>query len=559
MKIIKHILIIFLLGLAVYSCEDDYLQVKNVETGVSIDDLYSRYSQIQGVIWEAYSYLPNGLEELWMDAATDIGEATRESAKSQTFNLGIWNQFNNPDNVWEKNFRGIDQANRFLKNKDKVTLEEIKANSTDGDSTSYYKALDNIKLMEGEALFLKAFFYFELVKRYGGVPVFNEPLDYYNESSWRNVQRKSLNECVQYIVGLCNQAAKIIPDNVHTTYSWYEDGRVTGGAIKTLKANVMVYAAGPLFKSAGATVSWTDAAEAVHDVIATGKYSLNSSYANLFGASNPTLGEVIFKRRYGSINWLEYDQFPIVFVGSNGGSITPTQNLVDEFEVVNNGVSEKFNWGKPEHASAPYAKRDSRLAATVIYNGTSFASTNIETFTGGNSGLPKENASKTGYYLKKWVNSGINLVNATTANHTWIYYRYADVLLMYAEAMMNAYGADADPKGYGLTATQAFNLVRKRAAVPEIQLSALTQESIEHERLVELAFEGKRYWDVRRWKKGTSYFNKPVSRIEITKTGDTYTYAVRTLEQRVFDEKMNWYPIPQDEISKTGWEQNPSW
>lgn len=559
MKIIKNILILFILSLAIYSCEDDYLQVKNVETGVAIEDLYSRYSQIQGVIWETYSHLPDGFGELWLEGATDLAEATRESNESQIFNLGIWNQFNNPDNVWVTNFQGIDQANQFLKNKDQVTLEEIKANSMDGDSTSYYKALDNMTIMEGEALFLKAFFYLELTKRYGGVPLFDEPLDFNDESSWRNVERNSLNECIYYIVDLCDQAAEIIPDDVHSVYSWYEDGRVTGGAIKTLKAKALLFGASPLFTDAGSTVTWAEAAEAAHDVIATGQYSLNSNYSDLFGAGNPSLGEVIFKRRYGSTNSLEFAQFPIVFVGSNGGSITPTQNFVDNFEVGDSDSSVEFDWNNPEHAANPYANRDSRFYATVVYNGSSFSSTNIETFKGGNSGLPKENATKTGYYLNKWVNQGIDLVNESEANHTWLYFRYADVLLMYAEAMLNAYGADADTEGYGMTAIEAFNKVRERANVAKLQPSELTQERIEHERMVELSFEGKRYWDVSRWKKGATYFNQPVTGIEITKNGDDFDYEVKTLEDRVFVEKMNWYPIPQNEISKTGWEQNPSW
>ena len=563
MKIIKHISILFCLAVALYSCEDDYLQIKNVETGVSTDDMYVRYSYIQGVVWGAYSYLPDGLSDLWREAATDVAEATRESNSSQYFNLGIWNQFNNPDNVWAKNFQGIDQANRFLKNKGNVSLEEIKANSADGDSTSYYKALDNMKLMEGEALFLKAFFYFELTKRYGGVPIFDEPLDYDDESTWKNVSRNSLDECILYIADLCNQAAGIIPEDVHATYSWYEDGRITQGAIKTLRAKVLLYGASPLYKENGTTTSWAEAAEAAHDVIALGQYSLSSSYSDLFSSSNSTSNEVIFKRRYGSINWLEQSQFPITFVGSEGNSLAPTQNFVDQFEVVDTdnspAISESFDWNNPAHAADPYANRDSRLAATVIYNNSAFGSTDIETFTGGNSGLPKENATKTGYYLKKWVNSGVDLVNGTTANHTWGYFRYADVLLMYAEAMMNSYGADSDPMNYGMTATEAFNKVRDRAGVSQLAEGELNQKWIEHERMIEFAFENQRFWDVRRWQKGTAYFNKPVTRVEITKDGDQFSYHVKSLENRVYEEKMNWYPIPQDEISKTGWEQNPSW
>lgn len=565
MKIAKHISLFFVLCLALCSCEDEFLTVKDVQTGVSVDDLYSRYSQIQGVIWEAYSYLPDGLGSMWREAATDIAEGSNESSSSQIFNNGVWDQYSNPDDVWQSNFRGIDQANHFLVNMDKVSLDELRTASSEGDSSAYYRAQNNIMLMEGEAYFLKAFFYFELAKRYGGVPLFDKPLDYYNESTWKNVQRSTLDETIKYIVSLCDKAAAIIPATVTTDYSWYEDGRVTNGAIKALKARVLLYAASPLFKSNGTTATWAQAAAAAHDVIALGQYSLVSSYSSLFGSSNGTSKEIIFKRRYGSINWLEYDQFPINYVGSNGKSFGPTQNFVDQYEVVGKDgstvTSENFDWNNPAHAADPYANRDSRMAATVLYNGAKFKSAVVETYAGGSSGLPKQGATKTGYYMLKWVISSVDLVNGTSANHTWSYIRYADILLGYAEAMLNAYGADADPEGYGMTAIEAFNMVRKRAKVSELAASQLNQSRIEHERLVEFAFEDQRFWDVRRWNKGTEYFSKPITRMNITKNAadESFKYEVKELENRVFSEKMNWYPIPQSEIIKTGWSQNPNW
>lgn len=550
------------LGAAMWSCEDDFLTVKNVETGVSVDDMYTRYSTAQGVLWEAYSYLPDGFGGLWREAATDVAEATSEGASSQVFNLGIWNQFTNPDNVWAQNFRGIDQANRFLKNKDRIDISHIKANSTPTDSTAYKNAVNNIKFMEGEALFLKAFFYFELIKRYGGVPIIEEPLDYNNAATWKNLQRSSLDACVKYIVALCDKATTILPIST-ASYSWYEDGRVTYGAVKALKARTLLYAASPLYKSAGTTATWAEAAAAANDVIALKQYTLNSTYAPLFGASNATLKEIIFKRRYGSINWFEYNQFPISFVGSNGASFAPTQNFVDQFEVGTGAASVPFSWDNPAHAAAPYTNRDTRFAATVVFNGATFKGVTIQTYTGGNNGLPKQNASKTGYYLGKWVNSSIDLVNNTSAFHTWSYFRYADILLMYAEAMMNAYGADVnpDPAVYQYTATQAFNLVRNRAKVAQLAAGALNQSRIEKERLIELSFEDQRFWDVRRWGKGTEYFAAPVNRMVITNDIDngTLTYEVKKLEDRVYLPKMDWYPIPQSEITKTGWAQNAQW
>ncbi|PWK80093.1 putative outer membrane starch-binding protein [Mucilaginibacter oryzae] len=549
------------LGTVLYSsCKHDYLEVQTIKADITTDKLYSNYTYVQQQMWNTYSYLPDGFADLDLDAATDEAEATNSVERVQTFNYGTWNQYTNPDDVWAKNFDGIRQANLFLKNKGTIDINYIKDKITSTDSTAYFNARNNVKFMEGEALFLKAYFYFELVKRYGGVPIFEQPLDYKDAASWKNVQRNSVDEVVKYISSLCDKAAAIIPANL-SPYSWYDAGRVTQGAIKALKAKALLYGASPLFTSNGSTTTWAMAASALHDVIALGNYSLDANYSNLFGANNTTSGEVIFYRRYGSTNNIEYNNFPIVFQNANGNSITPTENLVSDYEVlVKSGTtitgSVPFDWNNPAHAAAPYANRDPRFATTVTYNGKSFKSTTIETFFGGNSGLPRQNATKTGYYLSKWVNSSIDLINNTTTVHSWIYFRYADILLSYAEAMYNAYGADADPQGYGMTALQAINRVRARSTMPALTAAQLNQTAIEHERNVELSFENNRLWDVRRWKKGTSYFSKPANRIDITGAG---VYTVKKLEDRVFTQKMEWYPIPQAEISKTGWTQNPGW
>jgi hypothetical protein len=306
------------------------------------------------------------------------------------------------------------------------------------------------------------------------------------------------------------------------------------------------------------------AAKAAHDVIALGKYTLDGSYENLFGSGNTSSPEVIFYKRYGAINWPEKDNFPILFQNSDGKSLTPTQNFVDAFEVLikdDNGQltgTRPFDWHNPADAAAPYASRDPRLAEEVIYNGMEFSGNTIGTYTGGNSGLPKLNATKTGYYLKKWINPTIDLVNGTTANHGWIYFRYAEILLNYAESMFHAYGAESDPEGYGLTALEAINQVRNRSGMPALAASQLDETAIAHERRVEMGFEGQRLWDLRRWKAG-SVLNQPVNRMVITKSGTELSYAVQKLENRKFSDKMYWFPIPQSEINKTGWDQNEGW
>lgn len=566
MKKIYYSIAVIFFTISFFSCKKDFLNVKDVPANTPIDQLYKNYDYIQGIVWNAYGYLPDGFGWMDMEAATDDAYHTNVNNRSHSFNYGVWNQFNNPDNPWNNYFGGIYQTNLFLAHKGEVNLDRYRNAIVNNDSTDYKKRVNNIKFMEGECYFLKAFFYFELVKRYGGVPIIDSAIDYNNTAGWQGLKRNSVDECFKYIVSLCNKAAVIIPDSVRTSSatSWYESGRATNGAIKALKARAILYAASPLYKDAGSTFTWADAAAAANDVIKMTNYSLSTaatSYADLFGSTNAAGTEAIYFRRYGKTNGLEYSNYPITFQGSNGNSITPSQNFVDEFEVKVGSSWVPFDWNNATLAANPYVNRDPRLAATVIYNGSVVRSTGIQTYYGGNSGQPKQNATRTGYYLSKYVNyPNVDLVNNTSVEHQWIYFRLGEVLLNYAEAMYNAYGATADPMGYGLNALQAVNRVRQRTGVALSARTNLTQDSIIHERRVELGFEGHRWWDVRRWKLGGQYFGAPVRAMSITSNAGTFTYTPAKLEDRVYDNnKMNWYPIPQSEISKTGWTQNPGW
>jgi hypothetical protein len=553
------IIVILFAAFSLASCKKDFLDVKNIPADMPIDLMYKKYDYIQGIVWNAYGYMPDGFAWVDMEAATDDAYHTNVNNRSHTFNYGVWNQFNNPDGVWANYFNGIYQTNLYLKHKGEVDLSSLANGIVNNDSTAYKKAVLNLKFMEGECYFLKAFFYFELVKRYGGVPILDQPLDYNQPSTWQGLQRNTVDDCFKYIVSLCDKAAVIIPDSVRTSSatSWYESGRATFGAIKALKARAILYAASPLFKDAGSTFTWVAAAAAAREVIAMNAYSLDASYTNVFSATNATSVESIFFKRYGGQNGFEKNNFPIMFEGSNGSSVTPSQNFVDEFEVKSGTTSVPFDWNNTTHAANPYSNRDLRLAATVVYNGATFKSTTIQTYYGGNSGQPKLNSTKTGYYLSKYVNQSVDLINNTTTTHQWLYFRYAEVLLNYAEAMYNAYGAIADPLNYGMTALQALNKVRTRSSMPV--LTDLSPDAIVHERRIELGFEGHRSWDIRRWKRG-SVFSNPIKSISITLNGSSFVYTPTKLEDRVFDQsKMNWYPIPQSEITKTGWAQNAGW
>ena len=179
--------------------------------------------------------------------------------------------------------------------------------------------------------------------------------------------------------------------------------------------------------------------------------------------------------------------------------------------------------------------------------------------------MARTNASRTGYYLKKFLTDGLNLTQGQTAQHNWVAYRWAEVLLNYAEAMNEAFGPDAVPSGYAMSARQALQQVRDRASV---NLPAVTaadkdsfREAVKHERRIELAFEDHRYWDLLRWKDAMEVLNRPVLGVKIARNGEEWSYEVTEVATRTFHERNYYLPFLRSEIenSNNTLEQNPQY
>jgi hypothetical protein len=217
----------------------------------------------------------------------------------------------------------------------------------------------------------------------------------------------------------------------------------------------------------------------------------------------------------------------------------------------------------------PYANRDKRLSWIVAVNGEQWPNANpkpLELYYGGANAAPITYASTTGYYLKKYCNPS-TVIGATGANafyHNWVVFRLAEMYLNLAEAMLNYTGSGyATSDGLPMSAAAALNVVRTRAGQPNIEegLSAAAfKQKVENERFVELAFEGHRFYDVRRWKEAPQYLTN-IRKMDIRLNADsTFTYTPGKLEQRQWDDKMYFFPIPQSEIQKAGsLTQNPGW
>lgn len=518
-----------------------------------------------------------------MASATDEAEHTSEGNSVQNFNNGSWNATNNPNNVWQSYFRGIRKANVFLISADSVNLNQFKLDPSPSQQSVYNTRLAEITRWKYEARFLRAFFYFELVKRYGGVPIMTEPL---NDAAISTLKRNTLQECINFITDECDSAALNLPV-VFTTTNSTDLGRATKGAALALKARTLLYAASDLFNNpswaagypqpllismpaADRSLRWkeaADAAKAVIDLPGTG-YALFNNYATLFRSFNNS--EIIFTRRSGQSNSFETANLPIGFTGNSG--TTPTQDMVDAYEVKTSATtSVKFDWSNPDHAANPYATsgataRDPRLFLTVLVNNASFSIPGVvrspsvaEIYPGGRDGQPIPNATKTGYYLRKYVNESINRSTGATAVHSWIYFRLAEMYLNYAEALNEYSPGNADIK-------INYDKVRNRTGVvmpllPAGLSQAEVREKIRNERRVEFAFEDHRAWDVRRWMTAPAALGTPIYGVSITQpTSTTFAYTPNLVEERVFQPKMYLYPIPQGEINiVTGFIQNPLW
>jgi len=521
---------------------------------------FDSYNRTKQYLTYAYSLLPEGLNRFSGDAllgaATDDACFAIESSNIQQFNNGSWNALSNPDNVWDRYFAGIAKCCTLLENSNHINLDISRLDPA--KRVEYENNLKDIRMWRAEAHFLRAYFNFELLKRYGPIPIIKSTLDINKDYS--DTPRPTMKEVVEFIANDCDIAAdslELTPwRNMNDAF-----GRATKGAALALKSRLLLYAASPLYvdfgdideanKPSDATL-WKAAADAAKAVIDLNQYKLAPAYDDLF-KNDFQNKEYIFVRRYPSNSDFEKSNFPVSYGGKGGTN--PSQNLIDDYEMLDGTA---FDWNDPVKAAHPFENRDERLLATVLMNGVLFKGKRIATYPGGADAMPNPNATKTGYYLRKFLNENVNIqTGGGSDGHVVPLFRLAEIYLNYAEAL-NEY----DPTNPDIAVY--LNKIRERVSLPDVP-SGLTQEQmrtlIHHERRVELAFEEHRFWDVRRWKVASSTLGAPVKGVKITQDdAGNFTYSPVQVEQRVFQPKMYWYPIPQSEVLKLHhWEQNKGW
>lgn len=571
MKIINAYILSSVLTLGVFlslpSCTfmDDPLN----KTGAY--EVFKDSVRVDNYLLGLYTYLPTGYNRF--DRQTMLSSAGDESTQCSAqhgltvFVNGSWGPASNPDAAWEKNYEAIMQVNTLLEHIDMLYPE----------TSETFK-----NQILSEAHFLRAYFYFELVKRYAGVPLVTRTMTA-NDS--RDIERNDYAECVDFIVSECDEAIKHLPVQ-EVPARW---GRASKVAAMALKSRTLLYAASDLFngpnvlgendkKTGYGTYSadrWKAAAEAAHDLfqyypgtldlMVGNPNNLPLRYRTIWTTVAPANNkELIFVRTRQSDNNLEKDNAPIGFTNARGG-VAPSQNLVDAYEMKKTGkpITDPTSGYNPNN---PYAGRDPRFEGTIHYNGSTWWNRAVKTCVGGiDSGFENVDGTKTGYYLRKFSNVDARIFG-TQANrpHYFTLFRFGEILLNYAEAMNEAYGPeDPGPYGSGQTALWAINLIRNRVGMPAVKpglTRAEMKERIIHERRVELAFEEHRHWDVRRWKIAEEVFSQPIRGVRIDESETPVEYQYYDVEQRVFTPKMYLYPIPYGELMKNkALAQNPLW
>lgn len=605
MKNHSKIILLSLITLFVISCQDDFLERK-MDSNYIPEEVFSEYNTMRDFATGIYSYLPNGYNDIdgsMLAAACDEAHHANENSSIHNYASGAWGPTSNPDDKWSYYYTAIRKVNLFLEgSKDYATTLAKRDTISLPSKNNYIDQYDNITKLRLEARFLRAFFYFELVKRYGGVPVITKTLGLNDKF---DLERNTADSCFNFIISECMAVSNELP------YTWYnygipagsrvgigecpgisgaagqsKIGRVTKGAAYALAMRAAVYAASPLFNTTNDVQKWYKAAnigKAYFELPTKQRGLLKNNYLNMFTPAYSVAGfskdEVIFEKRWGLNNSFEKANFPITFTGGGANTVCPTQNLVNAF-----GMGQASQVYNPAN---PYLNRDPRLDSIIIKNGVaySFGTTNnrtVETFVGGTDGLGKFRATTTGYYMRKYVNTGLDLLKGQTSWHSWVLFGMNEMYLNYAEALLHACPTPGsttagDGKIHPKSAVALVNEIRNKIKIssrfnlysyPTSISKADFEKALIRERQIELAFEGHRFFDIRRLR----LMDDPAQReailtikaMKITKDALSGALSYNqdyVVEKREWDDKMYFYPIPNSEIMRSNGKliQNTGW
>jgi len=557
-----------LLGIFIAFSSCDYLDFDESDRLYDEESVFTNYTYTTNVLNNLYSYIQEDFgvmgEGALRASASDDAEYAYPDNSVQDMNDGSWSALNVKDDVFDTMYEGIRAANNFL------------ANFSDSAFIDYYYSedyptwKDAFQYYEYEARGLRAYMYFELAKRYGDIPLTTEVLSLDEANS---IGKSSYQDIIDFIVNECDSISDHLPYSYLDTKNT-ETGRITKGFVMALKSRALLYAASPLHNESGDSELWKKAALASLALIDSAKdkgWYEKESGAN--AVNNFNSKEAIYFRNNTNSSDFEKYNFPVRFTLGNTShaGVCPTQNLVDAFETKNGYTvtltTAGWSCSDPEfNPQLPYDNRDPRFYQTILSNGASFKGDAIETYVGGSDyGVVTNGGTATGYYLKKYVIEDVDFTpsNLVTKAHYYVIFRYGEILLNYAESMMGAFNdPDYTDATYTISARQSLNEVRTAVPMPVITETdpVAFNEILKNERRVELAFEDHRFWDIRRWKMGSST-QKDIYGVQIINNSGVKTYNKYKYETRVWNDRMYLYPIEQQELFKNSnlAPQNPGW
>ena len=606
-------IIFYLFGiLALCSCNDMFEPA--ARNNRQLEDFTEESKYAHGLLMYAYGRLPYkedmSNQNNWTDVATDDAVTNQANNNYRTIasTAGAWASDNDPLSQWNSCKDGIQYVNLFLTIVDKVKWAPSAAS----------KPQMFIDRLTGEAYGLRALLYYYLLMAHGGyandgvlygVPLLTTPED---GSSDFNQPRATFAACVQQCFQDCDKAMELLPGDYADISSESEipskylelganasgynlvfgdksRGLLSGKIAETIKAQVALLAASPAFREQSGVTS-ADAATLCANVLKriggmdgfdkTGNKDWFMSSFKTMIESTTEVPEILWRvQTRDPDSKQEGELFPPSLYGN--ARVNPSQNLVDAFPMRSGlPITDPKSGYDPQN---PYANRDPRLDDDIIYNESNYRRKVIITGSYGDTEDSREKTDKstrTGYYLKKLLRDDVSPASSGSElkqKHIYPRIRYTEIFLAYAEAANDAWGPKADPTGVGFTAYDVIKAIRERAGLATNEIGQPLSEGdvyleecagdqtkmrdlIRNERRIELCFENKRFWDLRRWQMP---LNEPIygMKIERDKETDVLTYSVIEVEQRNFDSSYQWYgPIPKSEILKwSNLVQNKGW
>ncbi|MBO9732681.1 MAG: RagB/SusD family nutrient uptake outer membrane protein [Chitinophaga sp.] len=540
-----------LLSLACMACGKNFLDPRNPDA-ITPEEALHDAGLTELIVNGIYNDLLGWNRNLYI-ATTDATDEARTNYPSEAawqVLRGDWDATSNPMDVWGNLYASIRKANEFLSKIDGATIDDA-----------------NRRRLKAEVRFLRAFQYFNLVKRYGGVPLITKPQSLTDDLQ---VSRNSLTECFTFITTELDAAAADLPGQAPR-------GKAGKGAALALKARTLLYEASPLYNEKKDASLWKQAADAAKAVMNLDQYSLYPDIKQLWQDMSANNKEPIFEVQYKMPEkYHGWDAMlsPLVIANGDAGHVSPLQELINAFPMKNG--KRITDAGSGFDAANPYVGRDDRFYADIGYNGAkrkgmlggTLTEITLLIYKGGRDydsvASSQVYNTITGYYTLKMADQSNTIYTWGYGSvQPWLEIRYAEILLNYAEAQNEALSTP-DASVY-----DALNTLRKRAGiqnnlVPGTLDKNAMRDLIVNERYVEFCFENQRYWDLRRWKTAVSTLNgKKGTGMVITKQPNgTFSYTTQPVDPQaaVFSEKMYFMPIPFDEISKNKkLEQNTGW